>query len=683
MTTNQEAVDAIARDLYGCAATLSFNHWELSVGVTGSFLFILGLFGYFSLFEHPFLIWLTATIVYLCGMRRWYVFCWRQGGYTVNVDLPILLGVTLLYCYVTVSLLVAWYKDQTLVSNVYLCISTWLITFVLFFDYMRAYFWVYSLHALQVLMQLKPPVAMVLSDNGWQQVPTDQIKIGDRIHIASNEHIPVDGVILSGAASINERMVTGKVTMVFKEFGDRVFAGSISLSGSFEICAEKVGEHTFLTKIIVLVKQAVYSVGFIVNTVKKYTLIFVLTIIALAIVTLFIWLIRSDLVNAFNAAVSVLCSAAVCAPFFVFIMILVVGIGHAAQIGILIKHVKMFFIARQINVLVLDKTGTLTYGKYKVQEFEFVNNLQEVLNSLQWPIPEHASAQSYVKAIICAVEALSEHAVASAVVEYLSEYKLLMKTVLDKQIEKFETMPGLGVRCVVRGHTVIIGSRKYMEQEQISIDVAVGVEAWAAESYTVSFIAFDNTLVAYFCVADAVREEASTVIKDLKAKGIKIVLITADDHVTANAVAQSVGIDHVLASIMPQDKAAHVRALQQNNQVVAMVGDGIQDTLLLAAADVGIAFRNGIDNTLDVADIVLLRDDMTLVPKIISQAQRIMKAVYQNIVMTFVYNAIAIPLAMGIWYLLFGNMLSPLYAGLAMITFNLLLMLHGLRVRIK
>lgn len=687
MTTNQGILDVIARNIYGCVATLFSNHWELSVAVTGSFLLVSGLFGYISLSEHLLFIWFIATIVYFCGIRRWYVFCLRQGNYIIT-DWPILLGITILYGYSAVSLFIAWYSGNAMSSELYLSISTWLMTFMLFFDYVRAYLSMHSLYALQKLMGTQPSIATVWRDNGWRQVLIKHVSVGDRLQVIAGEIIPADGVIISGASSVNEQVVTGKVTMVFKDVDDQVFAGTINLSGSFEMRAEKVGEYTLLAKIIELLKQADLLAIVVADRFKKYTLIFVLAVIILAIVTFFIWFIGGlvpQFMDALITACSVLMIAAVSAPFLALIMVLVAGIGRMMQVGIMVKYVKIFDLVRCTQVIVFDKTGTLTYGKYKVQEFELVHDIEEIFTSLQWSIPSHVSAPSYAKAIIRAVEALSDHAVASAVADYLSEYKLLMKLVLNEQeIEQFETVPGLGVRCVFHGHRVLIGSRKYMEQEQISVALAVdgGSEIWAAAANTVSFVAFDNQLVAYFCVADAVREEASNVIAQLKARKIKTILITGDDQSTADAIAQRVGIEHVLARIMPQEKAAQVRALQSNGSVVAMVGDGIQDVLALAAADVGIAFCNGIGNASGTVDVALLQEDMMLIPKIITYSQEIMSTVYQNVVMSIVYNVIAIPLAMGVWYLLFGSILSPLYAGVVMIGFSVLLMLHALRMRI-
>ncbi len=688
MTINQITLTAVAQSLYGCAATLPYNHWELSVGVTGSFLLVCGALGYFPLFVHPLMMWCIATVVYLCAARRWYVFCWQDTNSTINPDLLIFLSAMILYGYSVVLMAIAWNGQKVMPSSqLYFATSTWLITLMLFFDYMRAYFCTYSLYALQELMQSQPSMATVWRDNEWQeQIPVEQVSVGDRLRVIAGESIPVDGVIIIGASSVNERIGTGKFTMGFKDVGDQVIAGTINLSGSFEMRAEKIGEHTLLTKIIELLKRAELSTVFVVDMVKKYKLLSVLVVIFFAIITFFIWFIGGPApqgIYTLIAASSVLCVAAVYAPFLALVMVMVAGIGHAVQMGILIKHAKMFDLARRIQVIVFDKTGTLTYGKYKVQEFELVNTIEEIFTALQWPIPAHVSAPSYVKAIIRAIEALSNHAVASAVADYLSEYKLLMKSAFNEQeIEQYETVPGLGVRAIFHGHRVLIGSRKYMEQEQISVALAVdgGSETWAAAANTVSFVAFDDQLVAYFCVADAVREEVSDVITQLKAKGIKTVLITGDDQVTADAVAQSVGIDQVLACIMPQDKAVQVRALQSQGYVVAMIGDGVQDAPALAVADVGIAFCTGIYSPPEIEDIALLRDDMTLVLKIITLSQKIIHTLHQNIAISIIYNAIAIPLAMGIWYLLFGSMLSPLYAMVIMVVFSLLLMMHALRV---
>jgi len=688
MGIDRVSLTVVARSIYGCAASLSYNHWELSLAVISFFLLLWGQQGYVSLFVNPLIAWIIATIICFFAARRLYTYCWGQcTKYSANADILIFVAAIIMYGYSIILMLVAWQSHRTVTSSeLYFNTSVSLMTFMLLFDYMRGYFCIYSLRPLQNLMRLQSEMVTIWHDNEWRQVPVDQLTVGDRIQVTAGDYIPVDGLILNGAASIDEYELIGRKTMVFKDTGDRVLAGTVSMSGSFEMSVDKVGEHTLLAKIIKRLKQAEMTTISVADMVGKHESIFVLMGFLLAIFTFFIWFLvgpAPQWLYAIFVMSSVLSIVSVCAPLLALVMAIVAGIGYAAQMGMLIKNARVFDVARRIGIVVFDKTGTLTYGKYKVQAFELVSHVKEIFATLQWPVPSHLSPESYVKTIIHAVESRSDHAVARAVIDYLSEYQLLLKAAFKEQdIEGFEVLPGLGVRCFIQGHQVLIGSKKFLEQEKISVALALdgGSEMWVALAHTVSFVAFDNQLVVYFCVADSVREGVSEVIAQLKAQGIRTILITADDHVTANAIAQRVGIDQVLARVMPQDKADDVRKLESDsNLVVAMVGDGIQDASMLAAADVGIAFCSGMDNTAEPADIILLREDMALVPKIIAQSQTVMRTIYHILVIGLMYNSILIPMAMGIWYLLFGSILSPFYAGVTMVFFSVLFMLYAVR----
>jgi Cu+-exporting ATPase len=643
-------------------------------------------------YSNPLGMWLIATLVCGLAVKRWYIaWCYTRQDvhYLVAMDIPFMLGVAGLYGY-SVLVTLNMFSNKVGISSpeLYFAHVVWLITFRFFFDYVYAYLCIYSLRPLCALMKLKMPAATLWVDNEWRQVPIEKIKVGDRIRVLAGDTIPVDGVIITGASSMNERQVTGMVTMVFKEPGDKVIAGTINLSGSCEIRAEKIGDQRLLAKIIALVRYAYMSKTSAFTTLVRHLDIFVMVIACLALTAFLIWVTVNSghqWVNAVLAALSVVCIASMYMPLCALSIAYISGVGRALQEGIVVKHVKNFDLIRRVDLVVFDKTGTLTYGKYKIQKFEIVPQIEELFVRLHWTIPPHVSAQSYVKAIIRMIESKSDHAVASAVVEYLAEYILLpQSTIHEQDIEQFVALPGLGVRCLLHGHTIIIGSQKYMEQEGIALAVALdgGAALWAEVGKTVSFVAFDNQLIAYFSVSDTIRDGVSDTIALLKKNNIKTVLITGDAYTTGLAIAQLVGIDSVLAPIAPEDKALHIRRLrQQPHQVVAMVGDGIQDASALAGADVGIIFRNGIDTVLDFASIVFLREDMVLVARIITLAQLVMRTVYRILMISLTYNGIAISMAMGLWYVLTGNIVPPLYAAIIMITLSLFLMIYALRVQ--
>jgi Cu+-exporting ATPase len=677
MKTQKISSDSITDTLYECAATLASDHWELSVGIIGSFVLLCHEFAYISLHSYPMTIWIIATVVYLCGVRRWYVFTWQfNKKYIAYTDALMFVGIMCMYIYATACFFIGSHQQ---LATFYVPTITYLTTGMLLFDYIRASICAYSVHTLQTLHQAQPSTADTQQGDEWRNIPTEQVVVADHIKVALADMVPADGTIVTGVSSMDEHIITGTQTLAFKEPGDKVFAGAVNMTGIFEMRVEKTGNQTKLSKIIAILHNAYQSSFSLISMAEKLVLPALLVLITFVIIVFLLWLLFG-LTSAITTASSILCGVLLYTPILSLKVAIAAGIGRMAQLGILIKDAEIFADAHKIDSVVFNKTGTLTYGEYKVYLFECVSNIADIFTQLQWLIPAHVSAESYVKALVRAVETLTDHAVAHAVVEYLSEYQLLPQSILDvREIEDYTLVPGLGVHALFKGHTIRIGSKKYMEQEGVDVSLIDQiVHLWAVDAYTVSFVAFDNQLVAYFSVADGIRPEVVSSIARLKRKGIKTILITGDDLATAQAIAQSVGIDEVLACVTTQEKASYVRALRSSYQSVAMVADCTQDKLVLAAAQISIGFCNGIDSE---SDIVLLREDMSLIPQIIESSRGLMHIMYQNSVISLFYMSLMICLACGVWYLMVKHAMPPLYSGISMIIVSIVLLLHALRAR--
>ena len=478
-------------------------------------------------------------------------------------------------------------------------------------------------------------------------------------------------------------METGESMPVHKKEGDEVIWATVNTTGSFEMQATKVGAETTLATIIALVKKAQRSKAPVQKLVDYVSSIFVPAVIVLSIITFFVWLFFGPapvFLHALIAMISVLIIACPCALGLATPTSIMVGMGRGAQEGILIKDVQTLERACFIDTIVFDKTGTLTVGKPAMHDFKSEENMISIFKHLDWSVPDNVDAGEYMLALIVGIESLSNHPISKAVVEFLQKKSPLLQTVL---VEKFETVSGLGVRALVDGHTVVVGSRQLMEQEGVTLtsDVDACALRWSQQAKSVSFVAFNTTVVAHFCVADALRPEALATIKTLKTMGIRSVMLTGDNELSAQAVATQLGIDDYFARVLPADKKLKVSELQKKGFVVAMVGDGINDAPALAIADVGIAMGGGADVALETAGVALLRNDISLVPKMITLSQATMSNIKQNLFWAFAYNILLIPVAMGILYPLFGITLNPMLAGFSMAFSSLSVVFNALRLR--
>lgn len=658
---------------------------KLGVSVVLSALLMIGAMVSFApaLLKNHWVMWLLATPIQFWVGWRYYKSAWlrlKQGR--ANMDTLIALGTSVAYFYsVFVVFFPSWFERAGIPTHVYFEASATIITFILLGNYLEMRAKGRASAAIKKLIGLQPRVAMVRKDEQWVEISVEQVAIGDIILIKPGESVPVDGEIIKGESTMNESMVTGESKPVHKKIGDEVIGGTISQTGSFEFKATKVGAQTTLAIIVELVKKAQSSKASVQKLVDRISSVFVPIVIALSIVTFFMWYLfgpEPQLLYAVVSMVAVLIVACPCALGLATPTSLMVGMGRGAQEGILIKDAEMLERAGTVNVVLFDKTGTLTKGEQEVKDFQFPQDITVIAQRLG--LSQKTDARTYVANMTRSIEQLSNHPVSIAVERYLSNE---FQDGVEYGVDKFETVSGLGVRAVVDGREVVIGSARLMEQEGVKMTAHANQCAldWSKEAHSVSFVAFDKTLVAFFCVADTIRPEVAGTIARLHDMGIRTMMITGDNELAAQAVAKAIGIDQVFSQVLPQDKEALVRRLCTEGNVVAMVGDGINDAPALAAADIGIAMGSGTDVALETAGAALLRDDMSLVPKLIALSRATMKNITQNLVWAFGYNVILIPVAMGALYPLFGIMLNPMLAGASMAFSSVSVVLNALRLK--
>ncbi len=586
----------------------------------------------------------------------------------------IALGTSVAYFY---SLFVVVFKGYFIRHgypvHVYFETSTSIIAFILLGNYLEAKAKRGASRAIQALIGLQPKNAYVLRTAGgkkeWITIPIDHIKVGDIIRIKPGEQVPVDGVIISGASTLNESMVTGESMPVSKKEGDAVIGATVNESGSFEMGATGVGDKTMLAQIIKLVEQAQSSKASVQKLVDQISAIFVPVVIVLSIITFIIWFVfgpSPSYVLALINMVSVLIVACPCALGLATPTSIMVAMGRGAREGILIKDAQMLEIAGKVDCIIFDKTGTLTAGKQAAIDFQFLRSdkkREDVVTTLS-------------------LEQLSNHPVSLAVIAFLQKEFPDMQPV---KVEHFESVAGFGVKGAIDDEEILIGSQRLMENNAIKIssDVFTCIEEWTKEARSVSFVARDGELIVVFCVADSIRPNAKTMIQTLRKLHIEPVMLTGDNKDSARIVANQLGINTFFSNVLPQDKEQYVKKMQQQGNIVAMVGDGINDAPALASANIGIAMGGGTDVALEAAGVALLRDDISLVPKVIRLSRVTMRNIWQNLTWAFGYNILLIPVAMGIFYPFFGILLNPMLAGASMALSSLSVVLNALRLNWK
>ena len=517
--------------------------------------------------------------------------------------------------------------------------------------------------AIQTLVGLAPKMAMVLRDGQEVEIPVEEVQVGDLIRVKPGEKVPVDGVVTEGNSTVDESMLTGESIPVSKSVGDEVIGASLNKTGSFILKATKIGKDTALSQIIQLVEQAQGSKAPIAKLADKVSGVFVPIVIVLALVSGLAWyfLGQESWVFALTITISVLVIACPCALGLATPTAIMVGTGKGAENGILLKSGEALEEANHVNMVVFDKTGTITNGTPVVTDVVTADN---------------TDADALVR-LAASLEVASEHPLGEAIVAKAKEQEAAFD-----EVTNFEAIPGFGIKGHVGETLVFLGNEKWMRENGL-VDEATNEKAnrFAEQGKTPLYIGYNDAVQGLIVVADTVKESSARAIQTLHEMGIQVAMMTGDHERTAQAIAAEVGIDRVFSEVLPQDKANYVSKLQEEGYIVAMVGDGINDAPALAQAQVGIAIGTGTDVAIESADAVLMKSDLMDVPAMLKLSRATIRNIKENLFWAFAYNVIGIPFAMGVLHLFGGPLLNPMIAGAAMSFSSVSVVLNALRLK--
>jgi Cu+-exporting ATPase len=613
------------------------------------------------------LLGLTLPVVGWAG-RHFYTRAWaafRHHSADMNTLIAVGTGAAFLFS-LAVTLADDWLLAHGIEPQVYYEAVSWIIALVLLGNLLEARAKGRTSGALRRLLGLRPTTARVLRGGREEEISLDQLREGDEVVVRPGEKIPADGVILGGSSYVDESMLTGEPIPVFRGAGDRVIGATLNRNGAFNFSVTRVGWDTVLSQIIRLVQQAQESKAPIQRLADRISAVFVPVVISLAIATFVLWFDFGPppaYLRALVAAVTVLIIACPCAMGLAVPTAVMVSTGRGAELGVLIKRGEALESAGRIDTVVFDKTGTVTEGRPAVTSLELAGGGD--LDQLR------------VLQLAASVERLSEHPLAEAIVAEAERLGVAGREVVD-----FEVRTGRGVVGVVEGRRVAVGNATLMREMQVEPGpLRARADQLASEARTPVYVAVDGRVAAVIAIADPIRATSPAAVDRLKRMGLEIVLLTGDDRKTAEAVARAVGIERVIAQVLPDEKLEQVRRVQRQGKVVALVGDGLNDAPALAQADIGIAMGTGVDVALEAADVVLMRSDLLGVADAIGLSRRTMRIVRQNLFWAFVYNVIGIPVAAGALYPAFGLLLTPAMAAAAMAASSVSVVSNSLRLR--
>jgi P-type Cu2+ transporter len=601
--------------------------------------------------------------------RSFFVNAFNQAKHgSANMDTLVALstGISYLFSAFNTFFPAIWH-NQGIHPPVYFEASAVVIAFILLGKVLEERAKSNTSSAIKKSMGLQPKTVMLVNSDGTEtEISISQVKKNDHLLVKPGDKIPVDGDVLSGTSLVDESTISGESLPVEKITGDKIYAGTLNQKGSFILVAQKVGGETILAQIIKMVQEAQGSKPPVQKLVDKIAGIFVPAVMVIALITFVLWMIfgtENALTHAFLAMVSVLVIACPCALGLATPTAIMVGIGKGAENGILIKDAESLELAHRINAIVLDKTGTISEGKPEV-------------TGIEWNVP--VTRQAELSKLLFTIESLSEHPSADAVVRYLNLQDNNRIT-----LSHFESLTGKGVIANYDSRTFLAGNKKLIDEYNIVIQekTATTITGWESEASSVIYFAVDSELVAIIAVADKIKESSVRAVTELQNLGIEVHMLTGDNAHTAGAVAAKVGISNFRASVLPSEKADYVRSLQQQGKIVAMVGDGINDSQALAQADVSIAMGKGSDIAMDVAKMTIISSDLQIISKAIRLSKLTVDAIHQNLFWAFIYNLIAIPVAAGILYPIWGYMLNPMIAGAAMAMSSVSVVSNSLRLK--
>ncbi len=606
---------------------------------------------------------LTTPVLFISG-KQFFVGAWKALKHgTADMNTLIALGTGAAYLYSVVATFLPNFLPGDM-RHVYYDTTAVIITLILFGRLLEARAKGRTSEAIKKLMGLQPKIARVIRNGEELDIPIEQVQVGDLVVVRPGERIPVDGQVVSGFSNVDESMLTGEAMPVKKSVGDMVIGATINKTGSFQFRATKVGKDTVLAQIIRLVQEAQGSKAPIQRLADFVASIFVPVVIGIALLAFIIWWQfgpEPQLIYALVTLVTVLIIACPCALGLATPTSIMVGTGKGAELGILIKSAEALETAHKIDTIVLDKTGTVTFGKPGVTDI----------------IPlDHFEPDALLQ-LAATVEQSSEHPLATAIVNCAKE-----KGVPPGQVDQFNALPGLGVEAKVNGDLILLGNLTLMKERGLgNAELGARTAALANEGKTPIVIAQAGKVIGLIAIADPIKDESPKAIRKLQEMGLEVVLMTGDDRRTAEAIGRQLGIQRVLAEVLPDEKALQVKSLQQEGKIVAMVGDGINDAPALAQADVGIAMGTGTDIAMEAGDITLMTGNLMSVITAIQLSHATMRNIKQNLFGSFIYNTLGIPIAAGALYPFFGLLLNPMIAAAAMAASSVTVVSNALRLR--
>ena len=611
-----------------------------------------------------YIMWVLSTPVILGFGKDFFINAWKQTKHgSANMDTLVALSTGVAYIFsVFNTLFPDYWHSKGLHAHVYFESAAVVIAFILLGKLLEENAKGNTSSAIKKLIGLQPKTVNILDTEQNQiALPIEQVEVGMTIIVKPGDKVAVDGIVTQGSSFVDESMLSGEPLAVKKEVNDKVFSGTINQKGSFQFKAEKIGSDTMLAQIIKMVQEAQGSKAPVQKLVDKIAGIFVPIVIGIAILSLISWVIlggENGFTQGILALVTVLVIACPCALGLATPTAIMVGVGKGAEQGILIKDAESLELAKKVDAIILDKTGTITYGKPTVTNSKWLDE------------------NDILKQILLSIEKQSEHPLAEAVVNYLKDINTV-------HIHHIESLTGKGVRANYKDINYLVGNQKLLTENQILIDNSLKEQAdkWLHEAKTVIWFADDKKALAVLAIADEIKETSIEAIKELQKMGIEVHMLTGDNYNTAKAIAEKTGISSFKGEVLPKDKADFVKELQAKGKIVAMVGDGINDSTALAQANVSIAMGKGSDIAIDVAKMTIILSDLMKISTAIKLSKSTVNTIKQNLFWAFIYNVVGIPIAAGILYPINGFLLNPMIAGAAMALSSISVVGNSLRLK--
>lgn len=609
------------------------------------------------------IMWMLSTPVIFWLGRDFFINAWKQAKHrSANMDTLVALSTSVAYLFsVFNTLFPQFWLDRGVHPHVYFEAACVIIAFILLGRLLEEKAKGNTSSSIKRLIGLQPKTVTVSENGNYTELPIEQVNIGNIIVVKPGEKVAVDGVVIEGSSYVDESMLSGEPIPVLKKEGEKVYAGTINQKGAFLFQAEKVGADTMLAQIIRMVQEAQGSKAPVQKLVDKIAGVFVPIVMSIALLSFAVWFIyggSDGITHGILALVTVLIIACPCALGLATPTAIMVGIGKGAEKGILIKDAESLELAKKVDSVVLDKTGTITEGK-------------PVVTDVYW-----LSGDDSKKDILYSLEKQSEHPLADAITNYLTG--IVPMPILD-----FESITGKGVIGLVNGEKYFVGNKKFLDENGVIVDnlLLEKMENSRHSSKTMIWFSDSKKIIALITITDEIKLTSLSAIKQLQSSGIEVYMLTGDNYATAKEIASKVGINHFHAEVLPQDKAKFVKQLQSEGKVVAMVGDGINDSTALAQADLSIAMGKGSDIAIDVAKMTIISSDLTKISEAIKLSKQTVATIRQNLFWTFVYNLIGIPLAAGVLYPINGFLLNPMIAGAAMALSSVSVVSNSLRLK--